>query len=530
MQTAITRLASIALASLFLTACGGGGGSDLGGNNPPPTGGTLTVGGTVSGLASNTSVVLQNNGGNNLTVSANGAFTFSTALASGAAYSVSVFTQPSGQTCTVASGSGTVGSAAVTNVSVLCTPQIGKFLYVPNANSNNVSAYSVNASTGALVAVAGSPFTADQSPALASADPAGKFLYVINRGSTSAPPRISTYSINGTTGTLTQNLVSPFNLDPLPPNGAATFNKPIVHRSGQFVYVGNFDNGKLYGATADNAGGLLSLPTMTVGVRQGFGDFDAAGKYLYLPHDNYQLISPGAGGVAIFLLNPLSGVLTPQGEVATNARGPLYSTLTPSGKFLLVSHLFSNTGGPGSVAVFAVDSTSGMLTPAAGSPFTTGGFTSFVVAHPTKNFVYANSSVSTTGPSSIAAFQIDANTGVLTPITGSPFSTGGSGASFVRIDPAGKFLYVANSNSNSIQGFTIDQTSGALTTVPGSPVTTDATPLVTLDPSGRYLYSTNAGTNTITSYAINMTTGALTLANSIATGTRPVAVEIVGRQ
>ena len=68
---------------------------------------TYTVGGTVSGLSG--TVVLQDNGGDNLSVTANGSFTFATSLASGTAYSVTVKTNPSGQTCTVTSGSGTVG-------------------------------------------------------------------------------------------------------------------------------------------------------------------------------------------------------------------------------------------------------------------------------------------------------------------------------------------------------------------------------------------------------------------------------------
>ena len=79
---------------------------------------TYTVSGTVSGLSG--TVVLQDNGGDNLSVTANGSFTFATSLASGAAYSVTVKTNPSGQTCTVTSGSGTVGTANVTNVAVSC--------------------------------------------------------------------------------------------------------------------------------------------------------------------------------------------------------------------------------------------------------------------------------------------------------------------------------------------------------------------------------------------------------------------------
>src|SRR5262252_3305331 len=81
--------------------------------------GSYTVGGTVSGLSG--TVVLQDNGGDTLSVSANGAFTFATSLAGGTAYSVTVKTYPTGQTCAVSNGSGTMGSANVTSVAVSCT-------------------------------------------------------------------------------------------------------------------------------------------------------------------------------------------------------------------------------------------------------------------------------------------------------------------------------------------------------------------------------------------------------------------------
>lgn len=81
---------------------------------------TFTIGGSVSGLGANKSVVLQNNTANDLTVSANGAFAFTTAIDSGTAYAVTIKTQPEGQQCVVTDGTGTVGSAAVTNVSIQC--------------------------------------------------------------------------------------------------------------------------------------------------------------------------------------------------------------------------------------------------------------------------------------------------------------------------------------------------------------------------------------------------------------------------
>jgi hypothetical protein len=82
---------------------------------------TFSIGGTISGLAASTTVVLRNNGGNDLSVGANGAFAFTTKLAGGANYAVTVFTQPAGQTCAVTNSTGTVAAANVTNVSVNCS-------------------------------------------------------------------------------------------------------------------------------------------------------------------------------------------------------------------------------------------------------------------------------------------------------------------------------------------------------------------------------------------------------------------------
>ncbi|MFH1830609.1 MAG: Ig-like domain-containing protein [Pseudomonadota bacterium] len=84
-------------------------------------GSSYLVGGTVSGLDEGDQLVLQNNGGDNLTVTTNGTFTFTTQLADGEAYSVSVLTAPTYKTCTVGNGTGTIANADVTNVSVVCS-------------------------------------------------------------------------------------------------------------------------------------------------------------------------------------------------------------------------------------------------------------------------------------------------------------------------------------------------------------------------------------------------------------------------
>jgi hypothetical protein len=81
-----------------------------------PTGNS--VGGVVSGLSG--SMVLQDNGGDDLSLSANGAFTFATLLVPGATYQVTIKTNPTGQICTIANGSGTAATN-VANVAVTCT-------------------------------------------------------------------------------------------------------------------------------------------------------------------------------------------------------------------------------------------------------------------------------------------------------------------------------------------------------------------------------------------------------------------------
>jgi ELWxxDGT repeat protein len=78
----------------------------------------LTVGGKVSGLTG--TVVLQLNGAGNLSISANGPFTFPATLPGGSGYVVTVLTQPASQNCSVANGSGTLVTANVTNVIVAC--------------------------------------------------------------------------------------------------------------------------------------------------------------------------------------------------------------------------------------------------------------------------------------------------------------------------------------------------------------------------------------------------------------------------
>jgi uncharacterized delta-60 repeat protein len=81
----------------------------------------LTVGGIISGLTG--TLVLQNNGGDALTVRADGPFTFPTEMAPGGIYAVTVHANPETQTCLVSNGTGTVLISSVMSVSVDCFKQ-----------------------------------------------------------------------------------------------------------------------------------------------------------------------------------------------------------------------------------------------------------------------------------------------------------------------------------------------------------------------------------------------------------------------
>src|SRR5207245_2142009 len=141
------RLAAVVLIALTqLAGCGGRGGA-----SSSPAVPTYAIGGAIAGLTGS-GLVLQLNGSGDLPVSANAtAFTFATQLASGAAYTVSVLTQPANpsQTCTVTGGSGNVGSASVANISISCTTNsftiggtvsalLGTGLVLQNNGGNNL--------------------------------------------------------------------------------------------------------------------------------------------------------------------------------------------------------------------------------------------------------------------------------------------------------------------------------------------------------------------------------------------------------
>jgi hypothetical protein len=167
---------------------------------------TATIGGTLSGLATGGSVILQDNGGDSLTLTANGSFTFKTAVTGPTdAYAVTVLTQPTSpnQICTVASGSGTA-TANVTNVAVTCllsysvggtvTGLVGSGLVLENSSDSEL-----------LKVTAGS---GNQAFAFANLVPTGTAYTVSISTQPSNPGQTCVVSPSTASGTATSNVTS----------------------------------------------------------------------------------------------------------------------------------------------------------------------------------------------------------------------------------------------------------------------------------------------------------------------------------
>ena len=251
--------------------------------------------------------------------------------------------------------------------------------------------------------VAGSPFTVGMGPLCLKIDPSGKFAYVTNGVSRS----VSAYSINATTGALTEIVGSPFMV------GSAMPVSMAIHPSGKFAYLAHDSTGNPKGTITTYAINATTGALTSVGVR--------------------------AGAIQ-------SGTIT----------------VEPSGKF---AYLIDGGGLPptgGGVLAYTINATTGELSEVAGSPFAASRRPNSIAIDPSGKFAYVTGYLNL--DSVVAAFTINPTTGALSEIAG-PYA-GGESAQSVSVDDSGKFVYVIhgndNDNSNGIFGFTINTTTGAL--------------------------------------------------------------------
>jgi len=227
---------------------------------------------------------------------------------------------------------------------------------------------------------------------------------------------------------------------------------------------------------------------------------DPAGKFVFVcGADNDE--------VSVFSIDQTSGALTFVGKYAANVGFAEQATTDGQGKFLYVTA--GNLGG--SVAVFSIGST-GALTPAAGSPFSisiaqlqgepTGKFLLGITGNGANNG-FANDN-------HVYVYAINQTTGVLTAVSGSPFSTQFTPATF-SVHPSGSFVFTYNqtvTTSEPMEGFGFNSSTGAITELGTSPFTAFTPFAGQFDQNGTYLFMHSADTFTVAS--VDTSSGAVT--------------------
>jgi len=181
------------------------------------------------------------------------------------------------------------------------------------------------------------------------------------------------------------------------------------------------------------------------------------------------------------------------------------------------------------IVAYREDPNSGVLTQISGSPYSVGEGARSLVIHPSGKFLYvANPGQGGTAENDISMFTI-ASDGTLTEAsTRTSVAPAASVPQLLVMDSAGAFLYVMNTGSNNISVFSIDSGSGSLTQVAGSPFGIGAAPLnMLLAPSGNFLFVSLASqpNGLIATYSV--TAGQLTLVGTASTaGINPYGLAI----
>src|SRR6185436_18622623 len=126
-------------------------------------------------------------------------------------------------------GSGGGNGSGGGPVSAPTSGNVTGFAYVAHFAENNVSAYTIDGSTGALSEVAGSPFAAGVGPVSVDVDPTGRFAYVANGGSNNFTDTISVFTVDTSTGALSSVGATPA--------GRSSLRSITVDPNSKFVYT-----------------------------------------------------------------------------------------------------------------------------------------------------------------------------------------------------------------------------------------------------------------------------------------------------
>lgn len=491
------RVVALGSLSLLLAACGA------------DSGAPYVVSAAVSGLQAGKSLLLLNNGADGMLISANGTTAFTKPIASGDSYSVTVESQPSGETCAASPGSSASGSSTVNvTVALTCKPdpyRIGGT--VTGLMSNGRVVLQNNHADTATISANGSfvfpsaALSGSQYAVTVLTPPAGETCAVTGGTGTVGAANVTTvavdcaplsfklsveiFGIATTAGLMLQNNGG----DRLaaPASGAYAFSTPVASGSSYAVTVA----AQPAGETCFVMGGSGTVTTADVAVN------------VVCPWNVVYMSAPGANAIYGYYIDETMGTLLPfESGPYASGNAPGFIALSAGAAYVLT--------GDNTLWVYTIDPVTGALDPVPSSPVPLGAAPYEITVGRAGAGDTAYIPAANIGPPSntVYGFDIDPSTSAFTAMPGSPYVIGNDPVS-VALNPAGTLAYVAA--SQQIYAYRIDGTTGALTTIPGSPYSAGyAYPPTTgnfvVDPTGRFLYE---GSDSVYAFGIDATTGAL---------------------
>jgi 6-phosphogluconolactonase (cycloisomerase 2 family) len=290
-----------------------------------------------------------------------------------------------------------------------------QFLYASDTYHAQIDGFSINQTTGALTALAGSPFSTGtlSVPGVLAAPPGGlgsspgsSLLYAADSG------RIDMFTISAA-GVPTALSGSP--------NVAESGFSIVVDPSSNFLYAADDDSpGGIFAFTTNSAGALAPVPdspftipgqTVTNSLPMGIVD---NGSYIYAALSQ-------ANQIAAFSIAS-SGALMPV------PNSPFPAGTAPTAVAFAGNFLYAINSSDETISGYSLDPANGVLTPLSDAPFAIVG-----VSMATD---YFGQHLYVAGSTGIQAFTVDSTSGALTPLSGSPFpATGAALLTVVQIPP-----------------------------------------------------------------------------------------------
>ena len=336
-----------------------------------------------------------------------------------------------------------------------CASGHKQFVYVTGQGTNEAFEFRQQ-SNGSLAPLANPNFPVGSNPSALTPHTSGDFLYTTDFSGND----VTLLDINASSGNLSVpvsiSIVNPTN----PTNIFATDKGPVslvMSPTGPFLFTANQTGGTVTAYTVDPGTGSLGI---IAGSPFPIAPASHPSAVAISPKGDFIYVANGAEGtIAVFNIGA-KGALAQSGlptSVGTGAT-PTSIAVDHSGRFLYVTDPAHNA-----VVGFTIQS-GGVLSPINGSPFLAGAAPVGLGIDPQGALLY----VANNGSNNVSAYAIDASSGALGAVSGSPFPTGGVGPSAVAVDPETSFVYVTEQGSHDIAAFNI-ASNGALQPVKGSP-------------------------------------------------------------